>query len=270
MHGPGLLTFTTDFGTRDHYAGAMKGVVATVAPDVRVVDITHDVPSFDIAAGAFAIAQAYPCFPEGTVHVVVVDPGVGSSRRPIAVQAGGHLFICPDNGVLSLVAESADVFKARLIRLRHGLAALSRTFHGRDLFAPVGARLAAGLPFEEVGPEVADFTLLPATNPANSAGRILYVDGYGNLVTSIRERDLPVGACLAIAGTRICLRAESYASVPSDRLFLIAGSSGFVEISLNRGSAANALGVRAGEHLVIASERKEPIVASAQSAKDIM
>ena len=256
---PGTLTLTTDFGTRDHYVGAMKGVVASVAPEVKVFDITHEVPSFDIAAGAFAIAQAYRYFPRGTVHVVVVDPGVGSSRRPIAAQAEGHLFISPDNGVLSQVAEGADVFEARLISLRHGLAALSRTFHGRDLFAPVGARLAAGLPFKEVGPKLADLTLLPAARAANGIGRVLHVDGFGNLVTSFREEDLPLGACLAIAGATISRRADSYASAPANRLFLIAGSSGYFEISLNRGSAANALGVHAGEHVLIANDDERSV-----------
>ena len=146
MRGPGLLTLTTDFGISDHYVGAMKGVVAAIAPDVRVVDITHQVARFDVAAAAFAIAQAYSYFPSGTVHVVVVDPGVGSARRPIVAQADGHLFVAPDNGVLSQVLEAAEAVEARLILPHHGLTALSRTFHGRDLFAPVGARLASGSP----------------------------------------------------------------------------------------------------------------------------
>ena len=250
-HVSGFLTFTTDFGTRDHYVGAMKGVVATVSPGVRVRDVTHQVPSFDISEGAFAIAQAYPYYPPGTVHVVVVDPGVGSSRRAIAALADGHFFVAPDNGVLSQVLESVKEFTARRIATRHGLPMLSRTFHGRDLFAPVGARLAAGLAFDEVGPEVSDITLLPA--PAGGAGRVLHVDGFGNLVTSFRERDFPDGACLRIAGTRIRLRAASYASVPTGRLFVIVGSSGYVEISLNRESAADALQVRAGEEIAFES-----------------
>lgn len=254
MRGSGLLTLTTDFGTRDHYVGTMKGVVASVAPDVRVIDITHQVPSFDIAAGAFAIAQAYRFFPAGTAHVVVVDPGVGSSRRPIAAQADGHLFIAPDNGVLSEIAGTAPKFEARLIRHRHGLAELSRTFHGRDLFAPVGARLASGLPFREVGPALADVTLLPTATASND-GRVLHVDGFGNVVTNFREGQVPLGACLSIAGRTICLRADSYASVPADRLFLILGSTGYFEIALNRGSAADALGARAGDRVRIASDR---------------
>ena len=265
-HVSGFLTFTTDFGTRDHYVGAMKGVVAMVSPGVRVRDITHQVPSFDISEGAFAIAQAYPYYPPGTVHVVVVDPGVGSSRRAIAALAAGHLFVAPDNGVLSHVLESVEQFTARRIAARHGLPALSRTFHGRDLFAPLGARLAGGLAFDEVGPEVSDVTLLPA--PAEGGGRVLHVDGFGNLVTSFRQRDLADGAGLRIRGTRIDLRAESYATVPAGRLFLIVGSSGYVEISLNRESAADALQVRAGEEIAL-ERRAYPDVGEAdQSARE--
>ena len=249
----GFLTLTTDFGMRDHYVGAMKGVVATIAPDVRVVDITHQVPRFDVVAAAFSIAQAYSYFPAGTVHVVVVDPGVGSARRPVAAQADGHLFVAPDNGVLSEVVGAAEAVEARLIHPRHGLPSLSRTFHGRDLFAPVGARLASGLSFHEVGPVLDDLTLFPATRSSSGTGCVLHVDGFGNVVTSFREHELPIGACLSIAGETICLRADSYASVPANLLFLIVGSSGYFEVALNQASAANALGVRAGDSVYLAS-----------------
>ncbi len=253
---PGVLTLTSDFGTRDHYVGAMKGVIARLAPAVQVVDITHEVPSYDIAEGAFAIAQAYRFFPEGTVHVVVVDPGVGTSRRPLAAAAGGHFFIAPDNGSLSQVLE-AERFEARCIERRHGLGALSRTFHGRDLFAPAGARLAAGLSFDQLGPVLAELQLLPPMTIAHGLGRVLHIDGFGNIVTSFREPDLPRGACLAIAGRTICLRADSYAAAPEAQLFLIAGSSGYLEVSLNRDSAARALGVRAGAEVVRTGEEPE-------------
>ena len=242
----GVVTLTTDFGTRDHYVGAMKGVIATLAPRVTVFDITHQIPDFDVSEGAFAIAQAYRFYPLGTVHVVVVDPGVGSSRRPIAVAAGGHLFIAPDNGVLSQVLESAKPFEARVLASRHGHGSLSHTFHGRDLFAPAGARLATGLSFDEIGERVSDPFRLPSVAVARGAGRVLHVDRFGNVVTSFREVDLPERACLQIGSATIRLRSTSYATVPEGQLFLISGSSGYVEVSLNRGSAAEALGVRAG------------------------
>lgn len=242
----GVITLTTDFGTRDHYVGAMKGVIAAVAPRVDVFDITHGIPQFDVSEGAFAIAQAYRFYPSGTVHVVVVDPGVGSLRRPIAVLAERHLFIAPDNGVLSQVLEFADSFEARAIASRHGLDPLSHTFHGRDLFAPAGARLASGLPFNEIGDSVSDPQLLPSVAVTQGAGRVLHADSFGNLVTSFQDGDVPEQSGLKIGAATVRLRTTSYASAPDGQLFLIVGSSGYVEVSLNRGSAADAIGVRAG------------------------
>lgn len=254
-HRSGAVTLTTDFGTRDHYVGAMKGVIATLAPRVTVFDITHGIPEFDVSEGAFAIAQAYRFYPLGTVHVVVVDPGVGSVRRPIAVAAEGHIFIAPDNGVLSQVLESAESFEARMLAFRHGHGSLSHTFHGRDLFAPAGARLAAGLSFDEIGDRVSDPSLLPPVAVARGAGRVLHVDGFGNVVTSFREGDLPERTGLEVGFVTVRLRSTSYATVPEGQLFLISGSSGYVEVSLNRGSAADALGVRAGAPVTLSAAR---------------
>ena len=251
-----MLTLTTDFGTRDHYVGTMKGVVASVAPGVSVVDITNDVPSFDIAAGAFAIAQAYRYFPEGTVHVVVVDPGVGSSRRAVAARAGRQYFVAPDNGVLSFVLDDCERFEARIIDRRYGLSSISHTFHGRDLFAPAGARLAAGLPFEEIGPQLRRLQRLGASAAECAADAVLHVDAFGNVVTSVRSKTFPLGASLVVAGVEVSLRADSYEAMPPNQLCLIGGSSGFIEVSLNRGSAAERLGVSGGER-VVAGPSKE-------------
>ena len=262
----GVITLTTDFGTRDHYVGAMKGVIATLAPRATIADITHGIPAFDISEGAFAIAQAYRFYPSGSVHVVVVDPGVGSLRRPIAVAAEGHLFIAPDNGVLSQVLESAESFEARVLASRHGHGSLSHTFHGRDLFAPVGARLATGLPFDEVGDRVSDPFRLPPVTVTQGAGRVLHVDGFGNVVTSFQDVDLPERTGLRVGSVTVRLRSTSYATVPEGQLFLISGSSGYVEVSLNRGSAADTLGVRAGAPVTLAG-RAEATVCD-QSAKE--
>lgn len=252
-HRSGVVTLTTDFGTRDHYVGAMKGVIATLAPRVSIFDITHGLPEFDVSEGAFAIAQAYRFYPLGTVHVVVVDPGVGSFRRAIAVAAEGHLFIAPDNGVLSQVLESAESFEARMLAPRHGHGSLSHTFHGRDLFAPAGARLAAGLSFDEIGDRVRNPCLLPLVAVTQGGGRVLHVDGFGNVVTSFQEVDLPEGAGLEVGSVTVRQCSTSYATVPEGQLFLILGSSGYVEVSLNRGSAADALGVRAGSRVTLAA-----------------
>ncbi len=266
-----LLTLTTDFGTRDHYVGVMKGVVASVAPLVRVVDICHEIPQFNISEGAFAIAQAFQYFPRGTVHVVVVDPGVGSGRRPLAAVAGGHYFVAPDNGVLSQVFAFAGEFTTREVDVLHGLDVLSQTFHGRDLFAPAGASLANGLPFRGIGPLVSDPVCQPPAKVVNGKGRVLHVDAFGNIVTSFRPHDLPEGKSLSIGGQAVSLRADSYASAPADSLFLIVGSSGYLEISLNQGSAAQALQARAGTDVVAVQERDatiRPDGQSGQSAKE--
>lgn len=243
-----VLTLTTDFGTRDHYVGAMKGAVASIAPRVRILDISHEIPRYDIAEGAFAIAQSFAYYPRGTVHVVVVDPGVGTDRKPLAAMAGRHFFVAPDNGVLSQVFEKAGGFQARSIEERHGLGVLSRTFHGRDLFAPAGARLATGLPFREIGPALADPVLQAPVSVANGRGRVLHVDSFGNIVTSFLPGDLPSGQGLAIRGRAVSARAETYASARHAGCpFLIVGSSGYLEVSLNQDSAARHLRARAGD-----------------------
>ena len=265
----GVLTLTTDFGTRDHYVGAMKGAVMSVAPQVRVFDISHEIPSFDVAEGAFAIAQSFPHYPDGTAHVVVVDPGVGSARRPVAVAAGGHWFVAPDNGVLSLVLEAAGRFEAREVDLRHGLPRMSTTFHGRDLFAPVGARLAIGLPFDEIGPEATALVRMDPAAASDGCGRVLHVDRFGNLVTSFRASDLPEGASLALGDRTVSARARAYASMPDGRLFLIVGSSGYVEVSMNRGSAADALGVRAGAAVTLVGDDSVSAGSRTQSVSEV-
>ncbi len=247
-----VLTLTTDFGVRDHYVGAMKGVVARIAPRVNVVDITHELPPFSIPEGAFAIWQAQRWFPPSSVHVVVVDPGVGSARRPVAVRAGGQVFVAPDNGVLSYVVESSPRCEAREIRARHGLAKMSRTFHGRDLFAPVGARLAAGLRFAEVGPLAGRLVGLPSARPSGGRGRVLHVDRFGNVVTNFKSRHLRAAEGLRLGAATVTGRADSYADAPPGELVLIEGSSGFLEVSADRESAAGRLGVEAGSAVVIA------------------
>ncbi len=248
---PATLTLTTDFGSRDHYVGAMKGVIAMVAPEVRVFDITHEIPSFDIAEGAFAIAQAYSYYPAGTVHVVVVDPGVGSARRPLAAAGNGHFFVAPDNGVLSQVLEGARDVEIRSIDKCHGLGQISHTFHGRDLFAPAGARLAGGMPFDAVGGRAADPVRLPPVAVSRGVGRVLHVDAFGNIVTSFRIDDLGDGAALAVAGKIVRARSQTYASGPAGEVFLIAGSSGYIEVALSCKSAAARIGtsLRAGDRV---------------------
>lgn len=252
MPGPKIVTMTSDFGTRDHYVGAMKAVILGITPTASIIDISHEIPPFNIAEGAFTIAQTYADFPSGSIHLVVVDPGVGSSRRAIVAASAGHLFIAPDNGVLSQVFEREDTWVARDIDSKLGLDQISTTFHGRDLFAPVAARLAGGLEFDQVGPLVDDPVRLPPTIPSGGVGRVLHIDRFGNIVTSFRPEDVENSDGLRVGNLTVRNWAESYADAPGAGAFLIVGSSGYVEVSVNRGSAAEAAGIAAGAEVRVA------------------
>lgn len=248
-----LITLTTDFGLRDHYVGVMKGVIAGIAPGARIVDICHEIPAYNVAEGAFTIAQSYRWFPTGTIHVAVVDPGVGSARRPIVAEAGGHVFVAPDNGLLSQVFERATPSVFSVDIERYALKPASRTFHGRDIFAPVAAHLANGVAPTETGAAIADFIRLELASPTEVSpgawrGRVLHIDRFGNLVTSIPIEFLDESATnfrLKVGGLEVTRSANSYAEAPAEA-FAIAGSSGFVEVSVNQGSAAKRAGVATG------------------------
>lgn len=250
-----ILTLTTDFGLSDHYVGAMKGVILGICPQAQIVDISHQISPFEISEGAYLIAQAYPCFPKKTVHVVVVDPGVGSARRPILVEAAGQYFIAPDNGVLAMVY-GGEKSKVRLISneklFRHPV---SRTFHGRDIFSPVAAHVASGVTPARVG-KLIDNYLRPAfQKPQRSGkrtwtGRILKIDRFGNVVTNFHSGDFPDlerrNFSMHLGPRQIEVLVRSYAESSPGELFLIVGSSGYLEVSVNQGSAARAIGCEAG------------------------
>jgi S-adenosylmethionine hydrolase len=239
-----IITLLTDFGLRDHYVGAMKGVIARIAPHAGVVDISHEVEPFQIAQGGYLLSQAWRYFPEGTVHVAVVDPGVGGERRAIAAEAQGHRFVLPDNGLLSLAGVDRPVVR----EIRNEalmLHPISRTFHGRDIFAPVAAHLAAGVPFETVGPLVDDW-LDDWVKWPSLGHRVLHIDRFGNVITSLRAP-----ASLQVRGERIDLYAPSYSAAPAGKLFLIMGSGGYVEISEREASAAARIGCRVGDLITL-------------------
>lgn len=233
----------------------MKGVIASIDPSINTIDICHSVRPYCVAEGAFHIAQSYSFFPAGTVHLVVVDPGVGSARRPIAASAGGHFFVAPDNGVLSQVFEGEPAVVREADVERYGRKPISRTFHGRDIFAPVAAWLARGTPFEDIGQLVTDPATLPPTapvevEPGRWRGRILNVDRFGNLVTSFASRQLAGhkdGFRLTVGRLEVRRVVESYAQSHGEEPVLIAGSSGYWEVSINRHSAAARAGVRIGD-----------------------
>ena len=250
----GIITLTTDFGLADHYAGVMKGVIAGINPDARVIDISHEVRSYQVAHGAFVIAQAYRYFPAGAVHVAVVDPGVGSERRPIVAHAAGQFFVAPDNGVLSQVYEREDHTVRAIDADRFTLKPTSRTFHGRDLFAPVAAQLSKGSPLEQFGEVVDGYTRLEPTTPrlvepGHWRGRVLNIDRFGNVVTSFPAELLaesPAEFRLVAGRLTVDATAVTYTEAPRDAPFVIAGSSEYLEISINQASAAQLAGIDLG------------------------
>lgn len=258
-----IVTLLTDFGTADYFVGAMKGVILSIAPGVTLVDVTHEVPPQEVRSGAFILLAAYREFPPGTVHVAIVDPGVGSSRRGIAIEAGGYRFVGPDNGIFGWIVDREP--DARVFHLSNRSLfrpAVSSTFHGRDVFAPVAAALAAGMPIEQVGDEIGDFARMESLRPVRGEGgelrgAILHVDRFGNCVTSFTREDLPVDAAprgfhLAVGERDIRSLRRFYAEETGPgRVFAIWGSAGFLELSANRDSAARLLSVRPGDPVAL-------------------
>jgi S-adenosylmethionine hydrolase len=251
----GLITLTTDFGQADHFVGVMKGVILGIAPRTRIVDISHEIAPYNVTDASFVIAQAWRYFPKRTIHVVVVDPGVGSSRRPLLAEAGGHFFVAPDNGALSMIYE-ASPHKVRVISNPKLMRKeISRTFHGRDVFAPAAAHLASGIPPARFGKLIRDYVRTWNTKPLRLAegvwrGTILKADCYGNLITNFQIDEfagIKTRPFELRAGT-VCIRrlALNYAETEIGELFAIAGSSGYVEIAANQASAAARLGCSAG------------------------
>lgn len=253
-----VITLLTDFGSSDHYVGAMKGILLGICPGAQLVDISHETAPYAITEAAFTLSQAWTCFPAGTVHLVVVDPGVGSARRPLVVEAAGHCFVAPDNGVLTMLYEAVPAHEVREITAsRYFRQPVSRTFHGRDIFAPVVAHLANGLAPSQLGPRIGDYQRLTfakptQTGPKKWTGTILKVDRFGNLITNFTSETwhrLMTDPFELKVGSRLLSRmASNYAEMPQDELFVIAGSAGFLEVSLNRGSAARQAGAAAGDN----------------------
>ena len=250
-----LISLTTDFGLSDHYAGTMKGVILGICPAARIVDISHDAAPFEIAGGAYLLAQAYAYFPPKTVHVVVVDPGVGTTRRAILAEAAGQYFVAPDNGVLSMIF-SRHPHKVRAITAaKYCRKPVSQTFHGRDVFAPVAAHLASGVRPASFGKLIADYLRSDFDTPVRTGkrtwdGRILRIDRFGNIVTSFRAADFAgIGLrpfALVVGPHSIARLARNYAECGPGELFAIEGSSGYLEISAPQASAAGMIKCETG------------------------
>ena len=254
------ITLTTDFGTRDWFVGTMKGVILGIAPRAPVVDITHEIPPGDIRAAAFALLASYRFFPRGTIHLVVVDPGVGSARQAIAVQTTNFTFLGPDNGVLSwaLAQEQIKAIR-RLDDERYFLRPVSHTFHGRDIFAPVAAHLSRGSPCHRLGKSLKDYVRLPWPAPTKGHGEIrgevIYIDHFGNAITNISAEALAFlrqSAHGIFAGRkRLCSLERFYQAVPAGKPVAVIGSTGFLEVAVNGGSAAQSLGLKTGDRVTV-------------------
>ena len=252
-----VITLLTDFGLKDYFVGAVKGVILGVNPEARIVDITHEIPGHDIEAAAFTILAVAGSFPEGTIHVAVVDPGVGSSRKSLLILSGGQFFVGPDNGLFSYVMEDHAVVY-ELTNTDYFRQPLSQTFHGRDVFAPVAAALSIGTKPETLGKRIEEWVTLPPLKPKKLGdgfeARVIQIDRFGNCITNLTPADVTadqIGSVirLRVGSKRIDSFRRFYGDKTGDRNrpFAIWGSAGFLEISAENRSAAEMLGVKRGE-----------------------
>ena len=258
-----IVTFTSDFGLADWFVGVVRGVIVTICPTARVVDLTHEVPPGHVERGAFVLEAAAPDFPPGTVHLAVVDPGVGTSRRALAVRAHGQYFVGPDNGLLEWALGSPEAEVHALTDTRYFRPSVSRTFHGRDVFAPVAAHLADGAKIEKLGARVTDPVRLelpmPALRNGELKGRIVFVDRFGNALTDLDAglieaafRGSPNSAIEVIAGGKAVRGISgSYGDAPIGTLVAIIGSSGRLEIAEVGGHAASRWGLGVGDDVKV-------------------
>ena len=257
----GIITLMTDFGTSDHYIGVMKGVILNINPQVQIVDITHAIPPQDIHGAAFLIDSAHRYFPTETVHVIVVDPGVGSERRAIVCRTETAYFVCPDNGILSHILRREErIHTVAADNSAYFLPQVSNTFHGRDIFAPIAAHLSRGVSIDKLGSPVAQPVQFPIPQPQVTdraiIGQVIWIDSFGNLVTdisheilgSLQERNSIV---ICAGSARIDHINRSYAESAVGEALAIIGSFNRLEISINQGNAAQTLGLKRGDTITI-------------------
>lgn len=258
---PSIITLLTDFGEQDYFVGAMKGVILSINPDANIVDITHQIPPQDIEAAAFNLLSCYKAFPTSTIHVAVIDPGVGSDRKAIVIECANQFFIGPDNGLFSWICQREREYNAyQLTNEQFFRRPVSSTFHGRDMFAPVAAHVSTGSSPRDFGPAIDDIVSLDALEPKISdkeiEGRILHIDHFGNCITNFRAEHfggrLGAGASLSINDRRVTGFREFFSQrkpQTDEKLFMILGSAGFVEIAAQNASAASILNVRRGDRV---------------------
>ncbi len=260
MARPAILTLTTDFGYRDHYVSVLKAVILGINPDARIVDVSHEIPPQDIMAAAWVTRQSAFHFPSGTVHCVVVDPGVGTARKPVAVRIRDQVFVGPDNGLFTLVADEEPYEAFELGNTSFWGTSRSHTFHGRDIFAPVACHLSMGVPLEEMGPRVSELAVYrwarPVADHKGIQGWVVHIDRYGNLITNIPKdllrkhrgpRKMKIYAGSAILKDMV----DTYAEVPVGEPAAYIGSSGYLEVGIHNGNAETLLGVYKGAPISI-------------------
>jgi S-adenosyl-L-methionine hydrolase (adenosine-forming) len=253
-----IITLTTDFGDQDGFVGIMKGVIFKINPSVSIIDIAHHIPSGDIDAAAFVISHACSYFPQDSIHVVVVDPGVGSARRALAVETGVGSFVVPDNGILKYIFAKSDSLSVyALDKAKYFLHPTSQTFHGRDVFAPVAAHLSQGTFAKQMGSKIDDYDRgkIPGIKKSNAGitGEIIYIDHFGNLVSNIPADDVSRIEVkeIQIGAQKIQKLSSSYQEQAPGQVLAIIGSHGFLEIAVNAGHASQVLEVKKGDPIVI-------------------
>ncbi|NMF86343.1 SAM-dependent chlorinase/fluorinase [Nodosilinea sp. P-1105] len=254
-----MITLLTDFGHQDVYVGVMKGVIASLCPGVQVVDLTHDIPPQDVAAARFALLSAYPYFPEGTIHGVVVDPGVGTARRAIAVQTDRAFLVGPDNGLFSGITDTVPVLAAVALTqpAYWRVPNPSQTFHGRDIFAPAMAHLARGVPLHRLGRSIPPESLtrldIPPVRMTDQGmqGVVQYCDRFGNVITTIPATAVNADRWHVVIGDSILEGRTTYGAVPPGQPLALIGSHGYVEVAVNQGSAQQQLNLRVGDAIAL-------------------
>ncbi|MEM4703703.1 MAG: SAM-dependent chlorinase/fluorinase [Candidatus Bathyarchaeia archaeon] len=257
-----IITLTTDFGLRDPYVAELKATILSISPNAHVIDISHMIEKFNIKMGAYVLACAAPYFPEGTIHVAVVDPTVGSPRRPIIIQTERSYFVGPDNGLLVLAAKKQRIMRVHEItNPKFMMPKISNTFHGRDIFAPVAAHLANGIPLGRFGPETKKFVTPQYARVVRKGsrliGEVLHIDDFGNIITNFVEQHLTLAKSrpmfnVNIGKAKLRLRLyKAYADALPHKPFMIVGSHGFLEVSVNQGDAARNLKVNSGDKVVL-------------------
>lgn len=252
------ITLITDFGLSDHYVGVMKGVILSINRKIQIVDISHEIDSQDVAQAAYLLKQSYSFFPAGSIHVIVVDPGVGSNRPIIAADAGGYTFLAPDNGALKYIFDfypDAKVFHVN--NSKYILKNVSNTFHGRDIFSPVAAHLSLGVGLDDIGEPTNNFIVgniaVPTVGQIEITGEIVYIDRFGNGVTNIDGSLIQQspGKTVIVKGKKIGTISKTYSEHPKGMLLALIGSSGTLEISVNHGNAQNKLNLKTGDPVIV-------------------